>query len=257
MNISLFKSGLSKSKLVMLISYMTIVFLLFMMSCNKEEVNYGGPDESHILIRHFVDNESMEFDTAKYYNAAGNNYAVENLNYYLSDLTFYTEDGRKIIDKRVHYINGRDSSTMSFYMKHTGIGHVTHFTAILGVSTDSNIFGILPPTQSNQNMLWPAIMGGGYHFMKFEGRFLSGSSYYGFAVHLGKNGFQSQIHGNTDFYLAGRSHQLDLNINMNEVFNNPYSYDLDIDGNYTMGDSTLMKRISNNSVDILSIHQNR
>ena len=239
-----------------IISFLLILFFTVIISCKKDPpltTTGGVPNQVKIHLKHLVDNNPIAYDTIQFVNAAGNHFSVERLNYYLSNITFNTSDGRQFIDHNVHYVDGRDSTTLTITISNPGTGHVVSFSALLGVPSERDTFGLLPNTMANQNMFWPENLGGGYHFMKMEGSFTSGITSYGYAMHLGKPGFQSLLQGNAEIYLNGVSHELDFNMNMNEIFKNPYTYDLDLDGNYTMGDTLWMRRISNNDCDMCSI----
>ena len=45
--------------------------------------------------------------------------------------------------------------------------------------------------------------------------------------------------------------------NINEVFANPYNYNLNIENNYTMSDSIAMLKIKNNIKDAFHVFQNK
>jgi hypothetical protein len=190
-----------------------------------------------------------------YVNDAGNPYMVDQLLYYVSDITFHKANGMSWTDPAVHYIDVRDPSTLSFDLAGVPAGQYSSCTMLLGVPISKNVAGGLPPTMENNYMVWPEIMGGGYHFMKFEGYFRADTVNYGFAVHLGKNGFQSQAYSPVSLQLTGAHHEARIDLNLNEFFRTPYTYNLDTDGNYTMGDSLLMKRISDNAMDAFSVIQ--
>lgn len=106
-------------------------------------------------------------------------------------------------------------------------------------------------------MAWPTAMGGGYHFIKIEGHYLDTSStIQGFAIHLGKNNNLVNVAINQVLNQQNSLHNYSLIFNINEVFSNPYLYNLNIDNNYTMSDSVAMFKIKSNMKDAFSIIQN-
>ena len=57
---------------------------------------------------HQMNGESIQFDTLKYINAAGNPYLVNEIQYNISDITLYNHNGSEIlIDdwKDIHYVD--------------------------------------------------------------------------------------------------------------------------------------------------------
>ncbi len=105
-------------------------------------------------------------------------------------------------------------------------------------------------------MIWPVEMGGGYHFTKLEGRYkLPGNGNCGYAVHLGTNNML-MLHNKLDVSLglkANSSDTLFLTMNINEWFTNPNTYNFLVQGNYTMGNDTLMLMLKENAKDLFKI----
>jgi hypothetical protein len=102
-------------------------------------------------------------------------------------------------------------------------------------------------------MLWPDVMGGGYHFLKLEGKYLDSlKNEKGIAIHIGLNSSLVNHHPiNSDIKIVeNNTSSVKLAMNLNEWFMNPYTFDFNRDGNYTMGDSTAMNFIKNNGNDV-------
>lgn len=94
-------------------------------------------------------------------------------------------------------------------------------------------------------------MGGGYHFMKLEGRFLDSGSSSGYAVHLGRNASLVKVEIPASFEIRQGIHEIVLTMDINEWFTDPAVYSLVMDGSYTMNSQLLMKKISANGHDVL------
>jgi hypothetical protein len=95
-------------------------------------------------------------------------------------------------------------------------------------------------------------MGGGYHFIKFEGHFLNGASSVGFAMHIGNNMNLPQANMSQSLTLDGGSGTLALRFNLNELFRTPHDYDL-VNGNYSMGSMMLMTQLKENAADAFTL----
>ena len=140
---------------------------------------------------------------------------------------------------------------MNFTFVHVKVFQIyTKAKFYVGLDSAHNISYSLPNTTENLNMAWPEMMGGGYHFMKFEGNYISGTSTFGFAMHLGRNPYLVEIELDRIFNIPSQYNLTNLDMNLNEWFKNPEIYDFDIDGNYSMGDTAAMHKLSNNGIDI-------
>lgn len=123
---------------------------------------------------------------------------------------------------------------------------------LLGLTPTLNFTGGLPNTMDNINMAWPDPMGGGYHFIKFEGHFTNLSASVGFAMHIGNNMNLPQAQTTQPFALDGASGTLALRFNLNELFRTPNDYDL-ANGNYSMGSMALMTQLKENAADAFTL----
>ncbi|MEO7080154.1 MAG: MbnP family protein, partial [Flavobacteriales bacterium] len=123
---------------------------------------------------------------------------------------------------------------------------------LLGLTPTLNVTGGLPNTMDNINMAWPDPMGGGYHFIKFEGHFTTGGTSSGYAMHIGKNDFLPHCDLPQAFTITGSGGKLLLTFNLNEVFRTPNTYDLAA-GNYSMGNMGLMTQLKENCANAFTI----
>jgi hypothetical protein len=231
-----------------------LAMLLLTGACKKEEPSVPGEPPSaaaRLRLLHRVDGLSLTFDTLAYTNEAGNPYDVSRLEYYLSELVLYGSGGTA--NDTLHgpwYINGRETTELD--PGDLPLGTYSGASVLLGLPPALNVTGALPNTLDNINMAWPVPMGGGYHFMKFEGHFLSGGALSGFAMHLGTDGYLPRCTLAQGFTITDAKGALVLTFNLNEVFRAPHLYDLEA-GNYSMGDTALMGRLRDNCADAFSI----
>lgn len=123
---------------------------------------------------------------------------------------------------------------------------------LLGLTPELNVTGGIPNTMANINMAWPDPMGGGYHFIKFEGHFMNAGSSSGFAIHIGNNMNLPNASISQAFTLDNSSGTLALRFNLNELFRTPHDYDL-VNGNYSMGSMALMTQLKENAADAFTL----
>lgn len=201
-----------------------------------------------LRLEHHVDGVPLLFDTVLYANEAGHAYAVSHLEYYISGIKLLTADTGDVgpAIPGAFLINAEQGTT--FDLGALAPGGYTGVELRLGLTPDLNITGALPNTIANVNMAWPDGMGGGYHFMKFEGHFLNGATPTGYAMHLGRNENLPTCIATADLQLDGSAQTLVLRFNLNEVFRTPHTYDL-VSGSYSMGSMMLMGLLRDNCAD--------
>ncbi|MBN8692082.1 MAG: hypothetical protein J0L69_02745 [Bacteroidetes bacterium] len=229
-----------------------VVAILFLFGCRKEDImpEYSKAKFSLILKNA---NTTIIWDSLNNTNAAGNIYSVESLQFYISDLTFKNSK-KTITSNKIIYIDGSVNSTCSFLIDSIAPGDYTEVSFVIGLSNLKNISGSLPNTIENLNMAWPDGMGGGYHFMKLEGRYLDTLAIKrGYAIHLGKNNFQPKITISKKLTQKFWNHEYKLVFNINEVFQSPNLYNLNFENNYTMNDTVANRKIINNIKDAFSL----
>lgn len=203
-----------------------------------------------LRLFHLVDGAPVQYDTMAYTNEAGNTYSITHLEYYLSELVLIgsgtspndTLNGPWLVDA-----NGGTE----FETDRVKAGTYSGAKVLIGLPPALNITGALPNTIANIHMAWPDLMGGGYHFIKFEGHFTGSSGLSGFAMHVGNNEFLAECNMPGSFTTNGNGGTIELRFNLNEVFRTPHVYDLD-SGNYSMGNMVLMGRLRDNCADALA-----
>ncbi|MCX6290145.1 MAG: hypothetical protein NT126_00080 [Bacteroidetes bacterium] len=238
-----------------------LVFIVFFASCKnekaEEEPTPVPPASSMTLkVSYEVDGISLVYDSLMYSNAAGNNYSVYMLQYFLSQISLIKSDSSKVLMKDYHYFDATIASTNQFTIENIPEGGFIGVSFNIGIDPAHNITGALPNNTNNNNMEWPEPMGGGYHFMKFEGHFLNvtGDTLYGFNMHLGKNENLVKVEIYAPVYFNHGNFIYNMTMNLNEWFKNPYTYNFNTDGNYTMADSLAMHKISSNGTDVFTHH---
>ncbi|HQU99747.1 MAG TPA: hypothetical protein PLO59_01250, partial [Bacteroidia bacterium] len=194
------------------------------------------------------------FDTLGYYNAAGNNYSISNLIFYLSAFEFENTTGQIYKFNDVYLVDVKNKNNLNLSFTDLPAGTYKRVTFLIGLDSLHNLSNALPNTIENNNMAWPPAMGGGYHFIKLEGKFMDQNQMFGMAIHLGRNQNCVVINITQNISLKPEMNRINLSMNINEWFKNPHIYDLNIDGNFTMSDSAAMAKIKQNGSDVFTIN---
>ncbi|HAW52143.1 MAG TPA: hypothetical protein DCX54_07430 [Flavobacteriales bacterium] len=236
---------------------------IFQIGCTKEEDDPTPTVATipyfTINLSHVVSGEPMVFNQRIYQTPANNPYEVRHLEYFISDFKLKNQTGQwltvqsepKLIDPQDDNIGTRT------VLLNVPIGTYQGISCMIGIPEAINYTGYLPQTVDNMNMAWPDPIGGGYHFMKFEGNYQDENlEWKGFTVHLGKNGNQApNTIKDISIAVSATSKSLDLVMDMNQWFDNPHYYDFNVQGNYTMAVDSLMLLVSENGRNCLSVKQ--
>jgi len=155
-----------------------IIILLFTVmlffSCTKRyECDNERPTHGNVIFTfvHQVNGGSLKFDTMLYRTAIGNNYMVNDLQYFVSRVSLRTAKGKWVsikTDNGIHYTDASDNNSCTWWVN--DILPVTSYDSIsflFGLDEEQNTSNrFTNPPESD--MFWPDMMGGGYHYMKMD-----------------------------------------------------------------------------------------
>jgi hypothetical protein len=162
-----------------------LFIVLFFVSCRKNE-----PQGSVVLhFEHRVHGSALVKDDMRYVNAAGNPYQVDEIQYFVSEIQLLRENGQRItltVENGIHYVDIDIPSTLSWSpLQSIPAGKYTSVSFIFGITELKNKSGLFvnPP---ERDMFWPELMGGGYHYMKMNGKWKTpANAVLPFNMHIG------------------------------------------------------------------------
>lgn len=237
-----------------LLPVLTVLAILCIHSCKKESINPAYSKAKFTVQMNSADAKII-WDSLNYTNQAGNKFSVSTANFYISGIVMKSAT-KTYTSKKVFYLNPKDVSKSSFSLDSIPPADYTEINMYIGLDKNTNKTNSLTATTDNVNMAWPDMMGGGYHFIKLEGNYKDSLNVTkGYAIHLGKNENLVTVKINKEMRQRLWNHAYTLKFNVNEVFTNPYKYDLNWEKNYTMSDSIAMLRIKNNMSDVFTLVQ--
>ncbi len=245
----------------MKLSFLTFISIVLIstvfISCNTDpDIDIEFP-QIHIQFSHFVDNDALSFDTIVYTNAAGNKYSVSTLKYFVSNVILKKEDGTQEGFDGPHYIDASDESTLIFSGSPFPIsdGEYTSISFVFGLTESQNVTGtfVNPP---ESNMEWPIPLGGGYHYMKLEGKFDSTSIVKNYQAHFGRlmttPHFINITYDNLGLTLVGGDEKtIECKMNINNWWSTPNTLDLNIMSGI-MQDEAIQEQLQQNGADIFT-----
>ncbi len=224
-----------------------ILFLLLatilITSCSKEE-NNENPNSVTLKFSHFWDATTVtkaDFNTIKFTNENGEKVSLERYRYLLSNIYLLSKKSNNRITLGDYLLIdlGEEQNLSSTTQKEIPIGEYSlHFT--FGFKDADNIDGVYNDLNS-ANFNVPGMLGGGYHYMQFDGKYTSGStsSASGFNYHairaVDRTDPSNLKFKDTSFDVILDNINIDQNnntvtvkMNIAEWFKNPEKWDLNI-----------------------------
>jgi hypothetical protein len=147
------------------------ILCILLISCDKYE-KYGTIE---IYFSHTVDENPIQFNQLIYKNAAGNQYQVNEVKYFISRIFLNDVDGKSFEIKQgngIHYVDCSLDKTLRLKIENIPQKNYVYISFIFGLDEDdnkSNRFVNSPEC----NFSWPDALGGGYHYMQINGKFLN------------------------------------------------------------------------------------
>lgn len=253
-----------------------VILLLSVFACSKDPEPSVPESFGKIKIDFLHSNEGSPqlFDTMMYVNAAGNPYLVNEIQYFISDLTLYHRDGStRVIDdwKDIHYVDTDipASQTWDVYDP-LPVGEYDSLSFIFGITAEKNqsFMYVNPP---ERDMFWPEYLGGGYHYMKLNGKWLpvDGDKALPFDFHLGigqvyysypdsiesfvQNWFRVGLETPGLTVDNGVQSKLQIIMNVEKWFKEPNVYNHDVWKGYIMQNQEAMQLARENGANVFQI----
>ncbi len=171
-----------------------LLVAVVLVSC-KEPVDCG---DLSVNIGYSINGKPLTTDTLCYENETGNRFLVTEIQWFLSNIQLLGQNGQW---HTLRHLNATGASSMEtehiFYIdtdipeSHTlhgqkiPIGHYSLLRFTFGLDEADNRTGLFndPP---ESEMFWPYVLGGGYHYMKLNGKYMDTEGRLApLAIHLG------------------------------------------------------------------------
>ena len=252
--------------------------LLFLDISCKNDTHDAGKTTGHISFNftHLVDWLPLEKDNMKYINAAGNPYEINQVMYFISDVTLHKSDGTsKLISEwtDIHYVDIDIPSTLTWDVyDDIATGAYDSVSFIFGITKEKNqSFRFVNPPEVN--MMWPDILGGGYHYMMINGRWKDSENVIkSFAFHLGigqlyksnvievdsiyafvQNYFNVKLPNSSFTLEENKTRTIEIIMNADSWFKTPHIYDHNYWGGAIMQKQPAMQMVKENGFDVFRV----
>lgn len=219
-----------------------------------------------------VDTNLVMLDTCMYVNAAGNRYEISEIQFFISELVLQKADGTSVAitsDSSAHYVDLDLPHTLCW--KPTDAipeGEYTSVSFVFGLSPRWNKTSFYVNAPEN-NMSWPALLGGGYHYMKINGKWLNPSGVLvPFCLHTGRGSIYDEASTVSEYvensftvvlplhHFVIQPHQttsLGLLMNVNQWFDSPNIFDFNVFGGSIMQNQQAQELLKENGKNVFTI----
>ena len=221
-----------------------------------------------------VSGGTLIFDTLIYTNEAGNRYLVNEIQYFISYVTLYNNNGSVIIADQwepIHYVDTDFPETWNWTIGDSfPAGEYDSLSFTFGIPDEKNIsFMYVNPPE--RDMFWPEYLGGGYHSMKLNGKWVEAgqtTQTTPFDFHIGRgqiyqsypdsiigfvpNDFKVTLFQSGFTLIDGVINGFSLNMDVGEWFKEPHVFDFDEWGGYIMQNQDAMQTAKENGGNVFS-----
>ena len=166
-------------KKIALIALMAIA----MLGCKNDD-DTVTPEEKVTVEFTFTQNwdgdtiESTDYDFLQYFNANGDQMSISKLVYLISDVVFINKDtGERFEPGDYNLVNAREGTGLSFTPNAEMPKGEYFISFTFGFDDEDNQDGVYQDLNSADGG-WnvPMMLGGGYHFMRLEGKYIDNNS---------------------------------------------------------------------------------
>ena len=248
-------------------SILTLLFMaaFFVFSCSEDaDDNLSALTSTLFTFSHNWDGTEVtneNFNSFEYTNANGDLLSIERLRYVFSDITFTSNDGESFVLDEYHLVD--DTNHNLWFPNETQIPPGTYSVSFtFGLDNEDNAENYTDLNSESFNV--PEILGGGYHYMQFDGKFInSNSEEQGFNYHairaVDNPGTDPTFPQDTFFTVdlgmieVISNTNIEVRMNIAEWFKNPNLWDLNAFNQALMPNSTAQIMMFENGQSVFSL----
>lgn len=214
---------------------------------------------------------ASEFDQLNYTNANGENLSFTKLQYSISDIRFYLADGDSVVlDGSYHLVDLEDAASLTYTLPDLATfvadkDYKATFTGVgfnYGFDVTDNVSGAYTDLNA-ASWGWPDMIGGGYHQLKMEGRYVDASSatvnfqyHNGSATKNASGEFESNYRhirlSESSFDLTGPT-TIEIKMNLANWFVTPNTWDLNTNYTMLMPNYNAQIMMTQNAINVFSV----
>ena len=237
------------------------------MSCSSDDNDDNIPQNvmASFSFSHFWDNDEVtnaDFNTIQFTNANGDMLSIERLRYLISDITFTQANGQTIVVDAYNLVDVTNNTDLIFSPNvEIPTGAYTNVSFRFGFDNEDNAENYTDLNSASWNV--PAMLGGGYHYMQFDGKFINDTNAeQGFNYHAiravdnpGNPTFPQDTFFTVDLGSTTITSDVTFNVQMNiaEWFRDPITWNLNDFNQMLMPNSTAQIMMYDNGQNVFSL----
>lgn len=208
-----------------------------LVACNNDDDNSSAPVNIEFSFSQNWDGTSVsaaDIGTTVYTNENGEELNIARLRYLISRISLTDSNGNVTNFDGYNLIDLSDPSTFSFDPNVTIAPGTYTLSFIHGFNETDNLDGVY--TDLNlASWNWPTLLGGGYHFMQFDGNYDVNAlpkpfNYHNGTARVSVGVFEQnflEVELPTLINIQNNA-VIDIEMNISEWFKNPYTWDLNV-----------------------------
>ena len=230
-----------------------------LVSC-KKPASYG---DLTVNIDYSVNGKALITDSLCYCNEAGNEFLITEIQWFISKMELQDERGEWVSsEQKIFYIDTDIPESQTLQIASIPVGRYKALRFVFGLDEEDNRTGLFTDPPESE-MFWPDFLGGGYHYMKLNGKFLNAEGHLApLAIHLGigQNEDCTEFYQNyfivelpIDFTIKENiENQFDLTMVIDNWFRNPNLYDFNTFGSAIMQNQAAQQALKENGKDVFT-----
>ena len=237
-----------------------LLVALALVSCKKP----ADCGDLSVNIGYSVNGKPLITDSLCYHNEAGNEFMITEIQWFISNMELQNELGAwNALEPKIFYIDTNLPESQALRMNHVPPGHYKALRFTFGLDENDNRTGLFnnPP---ELEMFWPEQLGGGYHYMKLNGKFVNSEGRLNpLAIHLGigqnedcteyyQNYFIVELPIDLDVK-ANTENSIDLTMVIDNWFRYSHTIDFNVYGSSIMQNQAAQQAFKENGQDVFII----
>jgi hypothetical protein len=243
--------------------------VLLLASCS--DFNPKNPNSDFGKLK-FQFSHDVKADTFNYINAAGNKFMISEIQYFISDIKLFTKQGDTVLLDKYEDIHYVDTDIPNSFIYAPGdsipVGDYEKMSFTFGINEKKNksMLFVNPPESF---MFWPAVLGGGYHYMKLNGKWIDpegNPKVFNFHLGIGQeynvkgeitaynqNYFEVNLANSSIQIRKGQMADIEILMQVENWFRNPNTWDFNTYGGKIMQNQEAVSKACSNGHDVFKI----
>ena len=248
-----------------------LIFIVAILSCSEDNDDKVSQANVTFNFSHNWDGTpvtSADFNIIKFTNANGEQLSISKLRYLISNISFKKSTGEIFVIDGYNLVDVTNNANLSFAPNTTiPFGAYSKVFFTFGFNNNDNYNGNYADLNS-ASWIVPEMLGGGYHFMQLEGKFIDNTAaetgYAYHAIRAVDNSKTPQEFQDTFFEVnlgevtIANNVAFNIEMNISEWFKNPNTWDLNVLNNTLMPNfnaQVMMFENGQNVFSLLSVNQ--